>query len=235
MGKWASYNFMVQKLKQLWQRKGEIEIFDLENDFYFVSFQSNEDYMEALIGGPWVVSDAYLNVARWRLEFNLKKETIETMVAWVRFPDLLAPLFDKIFLLNLGNAIGKAIRLDVHTAQRSRGKFARMCIELDLTKPLVPEFEVEGQILSVVYESMEMLCKKCGIFGHRADHYGEFHKRQEEVLQRNDKGGEGNIERSDDGREKEELWKTVQRNRRQRKVANPEQNIQRGSRFAVLE
>ncbi|KAI9124344.1 hypothetical protein K1719_004266 [Acacia pycnantha] len=65
-------------------------------------------------------------------------------VAWVRFPDLPAPLFDKKFLLNLGNSIGRAIRLDIHTAQRARGKFARMCVELDLTKPLVPEFNVEG-------------------------------------------------------------------------------------------
>ncbi|KAI9082420.1 hypothetical protein K1719_035563 [Acacia pycnantha] len=70
------------------------------------------------------------------------------------FPDLPTPLFDKKFLLNLGNSIGKAIRLDVHTAQRARGKFARMCVELDLTKPLVPEVNVEGQLLSVVYESL---------------------------------------------------------------------------------
>ncbi|KAI9079323.1 hypothetical protein K1719_038724 [Acacia pycnantha] len=103
-----------------------------------------DDYMEALTGGPWVITDAYLSVARWKPEFSPKNERIESVVAWVRFPDLPAPLFDKKFLLNLGNSIGKASRLDVHTAQRARGKFARMCVELDLTKPLVPEFEVNG-------------------------------------------------------------------------------------------
>ncbi|KAI9117862.1 hypothetical protein K1719_011277 [Acacia pycnantha] len=101
-----------------------IDIFDLENDFYLVNFQHLDDYMGALIGGPWVISDAYLSVLRWKPEFNPKSEKIESLVAWVRFPELPAPLFDKKFLLNLGNAIGKAIRLDIHTAQRTRGKFA---------------------------------------------------------------------------------------------------------------
>ncbi|KAI9118163.1 hypothetical protein K1719_010495 [Acacia pycnantha] len=162
IGRQPSYGFMIKKLKQIWARKGNIDIFYLENDFYLVTFQNNDDYMEALTGGPWVISDAYLSVARWRPEFNPKNERIDSVVAWVRFPDLPAPLFDKKFLMNLGNSIGRAIRLDIHTAQRARGKFARMCVELDLTKPLVPEFNVEGEVLSVVYESLGMLCNKCG-------------------------------------------------------------------------
>ncbi|KAI9091677.1 hypothetical protein K1719_028120 [Acacia pycnantha] len=85
-----------------------------------------DDYMEALTGGPWVILDAYLSVARWKPEFNPTLEKIVSVVAWVRFPDLPAPLFDKKFLLNLGNSIGKAIRLDVHTAQRTRGSCGRV-------------------------------------------------------------------------------------------------------------
>ncbi|KAI9123555.1 hypothetical protein K1719_004855 [Acacia pycnantha] len=141
LGRQPSYGFMVKKLRQIWEGKGSIDVFDLQNDFYLVNFQYAEDYMEALTGGPWVINDAYLNVARWHPDFNPHNERIETVVAWVRFPNLLAPLFDKKFLLNLGNVIGKAIKLDIHTAQHARGKFARMCIKLDLTKPLVPEFE----------------------------------------------------------------------------------------------
>ncbi|KAI9077347.1 hypothetical protein K1719_040660 [Acacia pycnantha] len=102
---------------KIWERKGSIDVFDLQNDFYLVKFQRSEDYMEALTGGPWVINDAYLNVSRWRLDFNPKNERIASVVAWVRLPDLPAPLFDKKFLLNLGNVIGKAIKLDIHTAQ----------------------------------------------------------------------------------------------------------------------
>ncbi|KAI9082949.1 hypothetical protein K1719_035092 [Acacia pycnantha] len=128
LGRQLSYGFMLKKLRQLWERKGSIEVFD----------------------------------------------------SWVRLPDLPAPLFDKKFLLNLGNSIGKAIRLDIHTAQRARGKFVRMCVELDLTKPLVPEFNVEGQILSVEYESLGSLCSKCGRVRHNQKNCDNFHKRSNE-------------------------------------------------------
>ncbi|KAI9078465.1 hypothetical protein K1719_039561 [Acacia pycnantha] len=193
-----------------------------------------EDYMEALTGGPWVVMDAYLNVARWRPEFCPKNEKIESVVAWVRLPDLPAPLFDKKFLLNLGNAIGKAIRLDIHTAQRARGKFARLCVELDLTKPLIPEFRVENQTLSIVYESLGLLCNKCGWFGHNKASCTEFHKKKAEVemevesAEANQSNGQCN-----DG--DKDLWKTVQRVRRQRRAPLPWQNHQNGSRFSVLD
>ncbi|KAI9120688.1 hypothetical protein K1719_007721 [Acacia pycnantha] len=225
---------MVKKLRQIWERKGKIDVFDLANDFYLINFQNKEDYMEALTGGPWVISDAYLSVARWRPEFSPKNAKIESVIAWVRLPDLPAPLFDKKFLLNLGNSIGKAIRLDIHTAQRARGKFARMCVELDLTKPLVPEFIVEGQVLSVVYESLGQLCNKCGMVGHTKEGCERFHKKASE--------GEMEVEEPTGAQEKEksreeerEVWKTVQRPRRIRRNDIVPQQMQYGSRYAVLD
>ncbi|KAI9120872.1 hypothetical protein K1719_007905 [Acacia pycnantha] len=147
MGRQPSYVFMVKKLTQIWAKIGNIDILDLDNDFYLVCFQIHEDYMEALTDGGL---------------------------------DLPTPLFDKKFLLNLGNSIGRAIRLDIHTAQRARGKFARMCVKLDLTKPLVPEFIVEGQVLSVVYESLGLLCKKCGKVGNNKERCDTTNKKHEE-------------------------------------------------------
>ncbi|KAI9126636.1 hypothetical protein K1719_002232 [Acacia pycnantha] len=233
MGRQLSYGFMVRKLRMLWARKGDIDVFDLENEFYLVNFQQQEDYMDALVGGPWVIADAYLNVARWRPEFDPKMATIDSVVAWVRFPDLPAPLFDKKFLLSLGNSIGKAIRLDIHTAQRTRGKFARMCVELDLTKPLIPEFCVEGQMLSVVYESLGALCQHCGRVGHRKEVCESVQKRNKEGDMEVEAEGVKDatvIAQEDDGGR----WKTVNRPRRQRNAGWIPKEQQGGSRFSVL-
>ena len=38
----------MKKLRQIWQKKGNIDVFDLDNDFYLISFQHSDDYMEAL-------------------------------------------------------------------------------------------------------------------------------------------------------------------------------------------
>ncbi|KAI9084451.1 hypothetical protein K1719_033641 [Acacia pycnantha] len=224
---------MVKKLKQIWERKGQIDIFDLENDFYLVNFQRMEDYMEALTGGPWVISNAYLSVAWWKPEFSPKNEKIVFVVAWVRFRDLPAPLFDKKFLLNFGNSIGKAIKLDIHTAQRTRGRFARMCVELDLNKPLVPEFNMEGQTLSVVYESLGKICNRCGRVGHMKEGCEAFHRKLNAggmaVDEPEPKGKNTDEKESEKG-----LWKTVQRARRPRRQEVETQNKQGGSRFSVL-
>ncbi|KAI9125353.1 hypothetical protein K1719_003969 [Acacia pycnantha] len=234
LGRQLSYGFMQKKLKQLWERKGSIEVFDCENHFYLVNFQHMDDYMEALIGGPWVIADAYLNVARWRPDFNPKNEKIDSVVAWVRLPDLPAPLFDKKFLLNLGNSLGKAIRLDVHTAQRAKGKFARLCVELDLTNPLVPEFIVEGQSLSVEYESLGLICGKCGRVGHNKQGCEQFHNKNKdmgmEVEEKETQRGKEEDVQSDEGK-----WKTVQRGRRLRRGdIGPQGGGGGGSRFNIL-
>ena len=40
-------------------------------------------------------------------------------------------------LLKIGKAIGLILRIDSHTANGERGRFARLCIEVNLDKPLV--------------------------------------------------------------------------------------------------
>ncbi|KAI9127375.1 hypothetical protein K1719_001934 [Acacia pycnantha] len=234
LGRQTSFGFMVKKLSQIWERKGKIDVFDMANDFYLINFQNKEDYMEALTGGPWVINDAYLSVARWRPEFSPKNAKIESVIAWVRLPDLPAPLFDKKFLLNLGNSIGKAIRLDIHTAQRAKGKFARMCVELNLTKPLVPEFNVDGQLLSVVYESLGQLCNKCGMVGHTKEGCESFHNKRNKDGMEVEEPKEAQGKEGRNGSERE-VWKTVQRPRRQRSNAMAALNPQSGSRFSVLD
>ncbi|KAI9126270.1 hypothetical protein K1719_002691 [Acacia pycnantha] len=63
-------------------------------------------------------------------------------------------------------SIGKVLELDVHTTSRGRNKFARVCIELDLTKSLVPHYMVNGILKHVEYESLHALWLNCRLFGH---------------------------------------------------------------------
>ncbi|KAI9122461.1 hypothetical protein K1719_006301 [Acacia pycnantha] len=109
-----------------------------------------------------------------------------------------------------------------------------MCIELDLTKPFVPEFEVEGQTLSIVYESLGLLCTKCGMFGHAKNGCEDFQRRKSEMRVEVEKLGDKprDDEEAVGGRDR---WQTVQRPRRLRTFDNIQRAAQSGSRFAVLE
>ncbi|KAI9127610.1 hypothetical protein K1719_000603 [Acacia pycnantha] len=90
------------------------------------------------------------------------------MVAWVRFPKLPTPLFDKTFLLNLRNAIGKAIRLDIHTAQRTRGKFARNSRPFGFTLEYAEGDSVQWhcKVLSSNEEVVQTIQKGTKVGGH---------------------------------------------------------------------
>ena len=92
------------------------------------------------------------------------------MTAWVRIPKLSVEYFNKDFLLHkIGSKIGKVWRVDNTTTNVERGQFIRMSVEVDLTKPLLSRFRLNGRIWRIQYEGLRMICFKCGTQGHKED------------------------------------------------------------------
>lgn len=46
------------------------------------------------------------------------------------------------------------MKVDLQTEKIARGKFARICVELDLSKPLTAKVGVVGKLLVVQYEGL---------------------------------------------------------------------------------
>lgn len=74
--------------------------------------------------------------------------------------------YDSDFLYFVGNQIGRTIKVDKNAMVIERGKYARICVEIDLDKPLLPMFEIKQHIYRVEYEELHLLCRTCGKFGH---------------------------------------------------------------------
>ncbi|CAI0424966.1 unnamed protein product [Linum tenue] len=88
------------------------------------------------------------------------------MVVWIQLPGLPIHLYHKEILFTLGNLIGRAIKLDFHTLHQQRAKFARIAVEVDLSKPLIPRIRLDGQWQKVEYENLPVVCFECGKVGH---------------------------------------------------------------------
>ncbi|CAL1413243.1 unnamed protein product [Linum trigynum] len=88
------------------------------------------------------------------------------MVVWIQFSALPVHFYHKEVLFSLGNMIGRAIKLDFHTHHQQRAKFARMAVELDLSKPLVTRIRLDGQWQYIEYENLPTVCFECGKIGH---------------------------------------------------------------------
>lgn len=74
--------------------------------------------------------------------------------------------YDQRVLTFIGNRIGKAIKVDKNMLSRERGKYARLCVQVDITKPLMAMFSIKGKNFKVEYEGLHMLCFQCGKYGH---------------------------------------------------------------------
>lgn len=116
-----------------------------------------------------MVLDHYLIVKEWRPNFDPFTDTTESMLVWVRFPCLSIEYYDSDFLMRLGEKIGKPIRVDDTIGNAAKGLFARMCVEIDIRKPLLAKFQMRKVVRKIKYEGIHLICFHCGIYGHRKD------------------------------------------------------------------
>ncbi|CAN1139690.1 hypothetical protein LINPERHAP2_LOCUS11424 [Linum perenne] len=159
---------MKRRLESLWARLGRIQVTDMAKHFFLVRFSDAEDYRRAAFKGPWKIYDYYISVARWSPSFN-DEEPVKSILTWVRLPKLPIQYFNHVAVTRIGNAIGKTIRLDLATEEGARAKFASVCVEVDLSKPLLGKYLIEDRVMHIEYESLENICVSCGFYGHKVD------------------------------------------------------------------
>ena len=61
------------------------------------------------------------------------------------------------------------LKIDNLTSIHSRGRFATICVELDLRRELIPSFTTLGRDFLVEYEGLRLICFNCGKYGHEVE------------------------------------------------------------------
>ncbi|CAN1153887.1 hypothetical protein LINPERPRIM_LOCUS14994, partial [Linum perenne] len=65
--------------------------------------------------------------------------------------------------IRIGNHIGRTIRLDLATSEGARARYARVCVEVDLSKPPLDKYMIGDRVFYVEYECLENICYTCDI------------------------------------------------------------------------
>ncbi|KAI9120919.1 hypothetical protein K1719_007952 [Acacia pycnantha] len=195
-------HLLMDRVRRMWKPKQPLKVVPLSNEYYIVSFSSKEDRDYAYYEGPWMIDDHYLLVQRWRPNFNPGKADCQRKVAvWVRIPDLPMELCTVESLGMIGNMIGKIIKIDRSTSIYDKGEFARICVEVDLQKPLLPAFTTFGVDKQIVYEGLHLVCFCCGIYGHTQEQCGKRKTVGEVKLSKDIEGGVGGSKQHSTGKE----------------------------------
>lgn len=170
LGKSIGHQMSCRRGDSLWKLRWELDILDSSHDFFLIiRFHLQEDLNNVLFNGPWIIQDHYLIVKKWHPDFVSSLALVSSALAWIQLPGLSIVYYNDNALSAISSYIGKPIETDANTALVTRGKFASICVEINLTKPLLGQIIIDGRWQKVEYEGLHIICFPCGCFGHTTE------------------------------------------------------------------
>lgn len=166
LGRNVAISVLSRKLREMWKPTGGMYVMDLPRQFFMIRFEKEDEYLAALTGGPWKVFGSYLMAQAWSPEFDPLNDEIITTPVWVRLSNIPVNFYHKSILMGIAKGLGKPIRVDLTTLNFERGRFARVCVEVNLKKPLKGSVVINGERYFVAYEGLTNICSFCGLYGH---------------------------------------------------------------------
>lgn len=83
------------------------------------------------------MGEHFLAIKPWEPYFKVSEATFSSVAEWVRLLELPIEFYDLAVLKEIGSVIGPVLRMDSFTVSGSRGSYARLCVQVDLEKPLI--------------------------------------------------------------------------------------------------
>nr|POF08483.1 hypothetical protein CFP56_42622 [Quercus suber] len=165
-GRSVGFSFLHHQLLSLWKPVGRLDCVDLGKEFFLICFSVKEDCETVLRNGPWFIGENFLSIRPWEPNFKPAEANISSVAIWVRLNELSIEYYHVEALQIVGNMIGKVLRIDTHITNESMGRFARLCIQVDVGMPFITTLLIGGEEQPVCYDGIQRLCFSCGRIGH---------------------------------------------------------------------
>ncbi|XP_026416701.1 uncharacterized protein LOC113312162 [Papaver somniferum] len=162
-------NIAATLLKQQWSLKGSLQFIPLGKGFFIIKLD-NEDDRKHIWQGLWMVEEQTLKIRPWEPNFNPETQKTSLAYVWVTFPGLSIEYWKESILLQMGNKLGRAVKVDEITLKREIGYYAGVLVEVDFSKYIPSKVVVEykyGKFEQVVQLLKKpKFCNHCLIVGH---------------------------------------------------------------------
>lgn len=63
--------------------------------------------------------------------------------------------------------VASLLKVDAHACDANRGRYARLCVQISLDKPLLSSVSLGHHVQCIFYEGMHQICFLCGKIGHK--------------------------------------------------------------------
>ncbi|XP_075112274.1 uncharacterized protein LOC142182167 [Nicotiana tabacum] len=107
----------------------------------------------------------------WTADFDFNKEVLQIIPIWVRLPNLPLNCWGAKSLSRINSILGVPLYADAFTTQLDRISYARVLIEVDVTKELPKVMKVtypNGRVFvqEMTYDWVPVVCTTCMQVGH---------------------------------------------------------------------
>ena len=167
-GRSVDFNYLTFKINALWKPKAKMDCVNLGRDFFLIRFSNSEDYDNVLRGGLWFIWGHYLTIIPWEPYFKTSEAKLSSVAMWVRLPELPIEFYKALVLKEIGSVIGLVL-IDSFIASETRGGYARLCVQINLNRPLITSIRIGRLVQRVMYEGVSSLCFSCGQLGHKKE------------------------------------------------------------------
>lgn len=136
IGKDLSMNAVKQFIMKVWDDVQMPKIFYNEDGYFLLKFKWAEECENVMLRGPYTIFNAPVILKKWTADFKFAKEDLKLVPIWVQFPQLPLVLWGTTSLGKIASALGKPMYMDECTSKKLRVSFARVMIEVDISKQL---------------------------------------------------------------------------------------------------
>ncbi|KAL2237684.1 UNVERIFIED_CONTAM: hypothetical protein Sindi_0960100 [Sesamum indicum] len=150
--------------------QGAFTVSMINSKHALISLSSESDYSRLWLRRIWFLQGFPMRIFKWMPTFTPTQES-SVVPIWVCFPELPAHLFRKEALFSVASMVGSPLQIDALTLNKSKLSKARVCVEIDLLKPIIEEFDLHINgvtiVQKVVFENLPEYCSLCKHVGHK--------------------------------------------------------------------
>ncbi|KAK6140252.1 hypothetical protein DH2020_026050 [Rehmannia glutinosa] len=165
-----NFDSIAAMFKRLWSPRHGLSCKPLGDNSILFQFRNRVDKQKVIAGSPWLFDKALLALSEVSGTQIGSQLEIKTCPFWIQVHNTPLGLMNRNFATTAANTIGSFIALDVDSEGLAIGRFLRIRVNLDISKPLrrVIKASLNGTdyILPIKYERLPNFCYFCGIIGH---------------------------------------------------------------------
>jgi len=170
LGLWPTERDLSRWIKDWWNPKGDYEVQLSSKGFFTIILYNLEDKDRIFDNGPYFYNSAGLFLRFWTDRFNPDLEDFSWAPVWIRLYSLPQEFWLEEILMGIGNTVGQYVKASEATKIRKYTSYARICIYMDISKPLPGSITLEYQDddwnQTLDYEHIPFRCRKCHEHGH---------------------------------------------------------------------